>query len=122
MLVDGVSLGSIGCCTGAQGDAMQIIIGFGAGLSPGPGTSDVYHVKVSRGDVVTNEFTEVTLGDVMAMEFQSVQGTEYRLESTDQVATNWQFAGMILIGDGDVMHMYDPAGISALKAYRIVVP
>ena len=47
MLVDDVSLGSVGCCTGAQADGMQITIGFGGGLSPGPGTSDVYFVRLS---------------------------------------------------------------------------
>ena len=66
MFVDDVSLGSISCCTGAQGDGMQITIGFGGGLSPGPGTSDVYYVKVA-GPPPVAESTDVTVGDTMAI-------------------------------------------------------
>jgi hypothetical protein len=123
MFVDDVSLGSISPGAGANGDAAQFEFGFGGGMTVGPGRADVYYVKVSSGAPLPMvEFTDVTLGDAMAMEFQSVQGTEYRLESTDQAVTNWQFAGMIRIGDGNVMHMYDPAGISTSKSYRIVLP
>ena len=121
MFVDDVSLGTLTPGAGAVGDAAEIEIGFGGGMSTGPGTTDVYYVKVA-GPPAMVEFADVAVGDAMAMEFQSVLGTEYRLESTDQVVTNWQFAGMVLMGDGNTMHMYDPAGHSTQKVYRIVAP
>ena len=124
MFVDDVSLGSITPGAGAQGDNAQFQIGLGGGMSKGPGTVDVYYVKVSslEDPPETVEFTDVTLGDVMAMEFQSDPGREYRLEFSEQVVTNWQPADVILIGDGNVMRLYDQAGISASKSYRIVLP
>ena len=65
---------------------------------------------------------EVVVEDVVVLEFGSLAGTTYLLESTaDLVVSDFESAGITLLGDGGVMDVVVPAGISTSRTYRIVV-
>lgn len=69
------------------------------------------------------EFLTGTVTQVSALSFNSQSGIAYRLEyNTDLINTNWVFTGYQTIGSGGLQYMYDPAGFSTGKVYRIVVP
>ena len=66
------------------------------------------------------EFTTVPVTEVVAMEFGSLPGRTYALESTtDPVNESWDPAGAVLTGSGQPMQFFDPAGGSPEKIYRI---
>lgn len=89
---------------------------------------DSYVANIVVEDIsVPIEFTSVALADTWAMELSSISGRVYALEySTDLVASSeWQNAGMQLIGTGSDMYFFDPAeptGTSTSRVYRILVP
>ena len=64
--------------------------------------------------------TNVVVADTRGVSFQSVSNKTYRLQSTpDLVSTNFSDTGAIGIGDGGGMTLFDPAGTSTSKNYRV---
>ena len=69
---------------------------------------------------VTVASTNVVVADTRGVSFQSESDKTYRLQSTpDLVSTNFSDTGAIAIGDGGGMTLFDPAGTSASKNYRV---
>lgn len=65
-------------------------------------------------------FNTVQVSHVVGFSFSSEQDAVYRLQYTeDLLSTNWLTAPVILQGTGGSMTMFDPAGLSTQKAYRI---
>jgi len=65
-------------------------------------------------------FNTVQVINVAGLSFSSVQDAVYRLQYTeDLLSTNWLTAPVILQGTGGPMTVFDPAGLSTQKAYRI---
>ena len=124
LFVDGVLLGTVTPGAGAPGDGAELEIGFGGGLSPGPGTIDVYRVRASSlgGPPPSNEVESavVQLSDVLAMRFQSRSGSVYRLESAQNDPSTWENTPMTVIGSGELMHVYDEANASGSEFFRLV--
>ena len=72
--------------------------------------------------VPTVEYTEVTVGDVAVLDFESTAGAVYSLEYAMEPDTNdWMVTGATLTGNGEILTMYDPAGHSTQKVYRITL-
>jgi hypothetical protein len=66
------------------------------------------------------DFDEIELtNDVMGLSFDSELGEFYRLEYTTDM-TNWNEAGFVVEGDGTARVMFDPAGQSTTRQYRVV--
>lgn len=66
-------------------------------------------------------FTNVTVSDVMGMEFESDAGTTYGLEySLPAMPDDWNSAGVVLTGVGGPMQFFDPTGFSTSRTYRIL--
>ena len=69
---------------------------------------------------ITVASTNVVVANTAGVSFQSVSNKTYRLQSTpDLVSTNFSDTGAIAIGDGGGMTLFDPAGTSASKNYRV---
>jgi T5SS/PEP-CTERM-associated repeat protein len=63
-------------------------------------------------------FSHVEMVSTAFLEFNSPPGVSFDLEaSTD--GTNYGFTGLTLIGNGDTMRAFDPAGFSTQKQYRL---
>ena len=72
------------------------------------------------GDVMVLS-TNVVVADAAGISFGSVTGATYRLESTpDLVSSNFSATGAFTIGSGGSMTLFDPAGTSTSKNYRVV--
>jgi hypothetical protein len=64
--------------------------------------------------------TNVVVDDTLGATFDSESNTAYRLQSTpDLAAPNFTDTGAIAIGDGTTMTLFDPAGTSTSKNYRV---
>ena len=76
--------------------------------------------QLPEGTVVAGS-TNVVVTDVLGTSFQSESNKLYRLQSTpDLVSTNFTETGAIVVGDGDGMTLFDPAGPSATRNYRVI--
>jgi len=62
---------------------------------------------------------DVSVGDAVAQEFQSESNVTYLLEfNTNQVQATWESTGFSIVGDGNLMQMYDATGFDINKEYR----
>jgi hypothetical protein len=69
---------------------------------------------------VTVPSTNVVVADTAGVSFQSKSNRTYRLQSTpDLVSTNFSDTGATAISDGGGMTLFDPAGTSTSKNYRV---
>lgn len=67
-------------------------------------------------------FTEISVSDTSALQFDTVDNVRYGVESsTNMVSGDWVDLGYEIIGDGGPGLAFDPAGIDSNKDYRIVV-
>ena len=65
--------------------------------------------------------TDINVEDTPAVSFDSVAGITYRLQSTpDLVSSNFADVGAFVEGNGLTRLMFDPAGPSTKKNYRVV--
>ena len=57
-----------------------------------------------------------------AMEFTSVLGAVYQLQSTMSIVppTNWVETGATITGNGDALLLFDPTGFATQKTYRVL--
>jgi len=103
---------------------------FGDIRSTGEADGNIYHVRFSDGDsflpappdpptlpnIIASRIT-----DTSAITFSSVLGHMYTLQiSTTQPANVWSPNVASVVGDGNMMSMYDPTGYSASKNYRVL--
>jgi len=66
--------------------------------------------------------TVVTVTDTISMTVESVDGTEYGLQSTSNLpAGTWDDTGATVTGNGNVLTVYDVAEPDANKGYRLIV-
>ncbi|HHW77022.1 MAG TPA: cell wall anchor protein [Xanthomonadaceae bacterium] len=67
-------------------------------------------------------FTQMVLTNVVAMRVESSNtNANYRLESAPVPSpTNWTFTGYQALGNGGTLLLYDPAGFSTTKVYRVL--
>ncbi len=64
--------------------------------------------------------TNIVVADTAGVTFSSAVDGLYRLQSTpDLVSSNYSDTGAIAIGDGGSMTLFDPAGTSTTKNYRV---
>jgi hypothetical protein len=69
---------------------------------------------------VTVPSTNVVVADTAGVTFSSVVARVYRLQSTPNlVSSNFSDTGAFTIGDGGGMSLFDPAGTSTTKNYRV---
>jgi len=63
------------------------------------------------------------VGDQVFTEFLSEAGTTYALECTTDLvfSNNWSATGAIVEGTGGTLTLYDPAGYSTSKLYRVAI-
>lgn len=67
------------------------------------------------------EFSQVSLNDVVGLSFTGAVDKLYLLQYTaDLVSTDWFDTEMFVLGTGGESFVFDPAGISTQKNYRIV--
>jgi hypothetical protein len=66
---------------------------------------------------------DADVGDQVATEFLSEAGTTYELESTTDLITsnNWSGTGATVEGTGANLALFDPAGYSTSKLYRVAI-
>jgi hypothetical protein len=66
---------------------------------------------------------DADVGDQVATEFLSEAGTTYELESTADLVSsnNWSGTGAIAQGTGANLVLFDPAGYSTSKLYRVTI-
>ena len=80
-------------------------------------------LRFFEGAEITNEITitEVTVDDVMGVEFTSTVNEVYRLQSTESPASGmWDNTPLMLEGTGGPITAFDPSGVSTQKTYRIL--
>ena len=66
--------------------------------------------------------TNVVVADTAGISFDSVAGLTHRLEATpDLVSSNYSDTGAFVSGDGGPMTLFDPAGTTTSKNYRVVI-
>lgn len=67
------------------------------------------------------EFAQISSQDADGIEFPSQSNVVYGLDSTTDLVTsnNFTSTGAYLIGDGSTQLLFDPAGFSTNKAYRV---
>jgi hypothetical protein len=69
---------------------------------------------------VTVSSTNVVVADTAGVTYSSVVDRVYRLQSTpDLVSSNFSDTGAFAVGDGGGMTLFDPAGTSTSKNYRV---
>jgi len=66
---------------------------------------------------------DADVGDQVGREFLSEAGTTYALECTTDLvfSNNWSATGAIVEGTGGTLTLYDPAGYSTSKLYRVAI-
>ena len=70
--------------------------------------------------VHTALITDVSVGtDIRAISFNTTEGEHYFLQSAIN-PPDWMDTGASVIGTGGVQQMYDPAGFSTEKTYRVL--
>ena len=95
-------------------------------ISDDRAAKDTFVVEGIIGILPTAAFSWVALADTVAMQFLTEVGAVYALERTsDMVGSSaWSGVGSSLIGNGTHMFFFDPhepIGLSASKAYRIIL-
>lgn len=81
-------------------------------------------IALTGAKVIENiNLTQVQVGETIALEFLSEIDVTYRLDSTTDLVSsnNYTDTGAYAVGNGANMLVFDPAGFSADKAYRIRV-
>jgi len=82
---------------------------------------DDLRISAAPEPVVHPVITDVYRADMGAMQFDSVAGVDYKLQYLAEGTTNlWFETGAFAAGTGGTMHLFDPAGYSSNKTYRIV--
>ena len=86
------------------------------------GNGHVLYDDLSLEIVTAVAFDQVTVEDTVGMEFLSVSGITYRLESTTDLVTsnNFTSTGAFVEGNDGTRYLFDPAGFSTGKVYRIL--
>ena len=97
--------------------ALDILSNHGSGSSVGIGEIQFFGVPIPD-PPIDLAVIEDTLGVTFT---NSVPDATYRLQSTpDLVSSNYTDTGAIAIGNGGTITMFDPAGTSTSKNYRVV--
>jgi len=65
-------------------------------------------------------FSTIDVADTSGFEFQSVSGSVYRLDKATPPSTNFTSTGGFLEGNGDMMLMFDPTGVSTQDVYKVL--
>jgi hypothetical protein len=66
--------------------------------------------------------TDVAVGDTVLKCFASMVGIDYALEFSEAASpTDWMPTGLVITGDGNTRYVFDPAGVSATRTYRLDV-
>jgi len=76
---------------------------------------------IGSGIATTVTVTNATMENVQSVAFQSETNVWYELQSAPAVTGIWQSTGARLIGNGDSMSFFDPAGYSTQKFYRVFI-
>ena len=65
--------------------------------------------------------TDFAVEETLGLAFNALPGTTYRLQATpDLVSSNFSDTGAFVVGDGGQMMLFDPAGPSTSRNYRVV--
>lgn len=68
-------------------------------------------------------FVAGSIGAIPALSFESQQDIRYQLHyRTNELAADWIFTGIEVLGNGGTMQVFDPTGFSTAKVYRVIVP
>jgi hypothetical protein len=70
----------------------------------------------------TLAFSEITVADTLALQFQSTDSVQYQVQSSTNMPSGvWTDLDYVLNGNGGQMLAFDPTGITTAKQYRILI-
>ena len=126
LYVDGLEFLSSGAATPGNAGANDFLA-FGDGSSGGIGGAiqwDFVSWTAGAFPAAAFEvsFDTITVAAAAAMEFTSVLGAVYQLQSTMSIVppTNWVETGATITGNGDALLLFDPTGFATQKTYRVL--
>lgn len=94
------------------------------GTRPGAGEIFIDGIEVFEGPIPEPTPADIVMAEItdeFGLQFQSETGKVYSLEFTADLvnSNNYRKTGALVEGSGEIMELFDPAGFSTGKAYRV---